>query len=135
MDDQNPNLYDIIPANYTDSGRLLGGMLATRNAVETLIIAAIMSLIEIRWIPMTTSVQIVVWILTVIPMAIAAMIGIDGESLGQYLGHVFRFWKRRRKLHYDRRMICDEGSGEKKEKNDRIGTDIPAGKKNFSWNH
>ena len=56
MDDQNPNIYDMIPANYTDSGRLLGGMLSARNAVETLIIAAIMSLIEIRWIPMTTSV-------------------------------------------------------------------------------
>ena len=28
------NVY-AIPANYTDSGKLLGGMLETRNAVET----------------------------------------------------------------------------------------------------
>ena len=50
-----------------------------------------------------------------------------GESLGQYLGHVFRFWKRRRKLHYDRRMICDEGSGEKKEKNEQRKTLLAGG--------
>lgn len=31
------NLY-FIPANYTDSGKLLGGMIDTRNAVETLIL-------------------------------------------------------------------------------------------------
>ena len=28
------NIY-AIPANYTDSGKLLGGMIETRNAVET----------------------------------------------------------------------------------------------------
>lgn len=135
MDDQNFNLYYVIPANYTDSGKLLGGMLSARNAVETVVLTAIISVVEIKWIPMTASMQIVVWILTVIPVAIAAVIGIDGESLGQYLGHAFRFWKRRRKLHYDRRMIYDEGAGEKKEKKDRIGADILAGEKNFSWNH
>ena len=31
------NIY-AIPANYTDSGKLLGGMIDTRNAIETVIL-------------------------------------------------------------------------------------------------
>ena len=36
MDDQEYRNVYVIPANYTDSGKLFGGMLEPRNAVETL---------------------------------------------------------------------------------------------------
>lgn len=34
------NVY-AIPANYTDSGKLLGGMVETRNAVEAVLLVAL----------------------------------------------------------------------------------------------
>ena len=41
------NIYNI-PANYSDSGRLFGGMVQTRNLIEVLIIVGILSLQEMR---------------------------------------------------------------------------------------
>ncbi len=96
------NRYYAIPANYTDSGRLFGGMVAARNAAETVIIAVMLGFIEIKLIPMSTIVRIIVMVLTILPTVIAAMIGIDGESLTQFIGHVVRYLKNKRKLHYRR---------------------------------
>ena len=96
------NRYYAITANYTDSGRLFGGMVAARNAAETVIIAVMLGFIEIKLIPMSTIVRIIVMVLTILPTVIAAMIGIDGESLTQFIGHVVRYLKNKRKLHYRR---------------------------------
>ena len=38
MDEREYNNVYAIPANYTDSGKLLGGMIDTRNAIETVIL-------------------------------------------------------------------------------------------------
>lgn len=40
------NIY-AIPANYTDSGKILGGMLELRNAVETVLMLSIITLLII----------------------------------------------------------------------------------------
>ncbi len=98
-----------IPANYTDSGRLFGGMLAVRNAIEALVATVLLGFLEIKLIPMPTTVRVVVMVLTILPAALVAMMGIDGESLTQYLGHIFRFLKNKRKLHYVREEDDDEG--------------------------
>lgn len=110
MEDRENNPVYIIPANYSDSGRLFGGMLAVRNAVEALILAVALGFVEIKLIPMPTTVRIVVMVLTILPTAVVAMMGIDGESLTQYLGHIFRFLKNKRKLHFVRTEA--EGDGE-----------------------
>ena len=39
------NVY-VIPANYTDSGKLFGGMIAPRNAVETVLLLALLGYLE-----------------------------------------------------------------------------------------
>ena len=88
MDEKETNKLYAIPANYTDSGRLFGGMLAARNAVEALILTVILGFAEIKLI---------------------AMMGIDGQSLTQYLGHILRFIKNKRKLHYVREEAEYEG--------------------------
>lgn len=95
------NVYSI-PANYTDSGKLFGGMLAPRNAIEALILVVIVGYPELMLIPMPTTIRVVVMVLTLIPLAIVAMMGIDGDSLFQYLGHICSFMKGRRKLHFRR---------------------------------
>ena len=51
------NIY-AIPANYTDSGKLLGGMIEPRNAVETAILLILAGYPELMWIPMPGTIRI-----------------------------------------------------------------------------
>lgn len=102
MDDREfDNVYSI-PANYTDSGKILGGMLEPRNAVEAVILLVIVGYPELMWIPMPSAIRIVVMTITLIPLAVVAMMGIDGDSLFQYLGHIIRYFINRRKLTFRR---------------------------------
>ena len=104
------NVY-AIPANYTDSGKLLGGMLETRNtaeaveprnAVEAVALVIMVGYPEVKWIPMPTTIRIVIMTVTLIPLAVVAFMGIGGDSLLQYLGHILSFWENRRILHFRR---------------------------------
>ena len=102
MEEKEYNNVYAIPANYTDSGKLFGGMLEPRNAIETVILAVLLGYPELMLIPMSGTVRIIVMTLTIIPTAVVSMMGIDGYSLFQYLGHILRYLKRRRKLHFRR---------------------------------
>ena len=95
------NVY-AIPANYTDSGKLLGGMLETRNAVETVALVILVGYPELFLFSMPAMMRIVLMVLTLIPLAVVSMMGIDGDSLCQYLGHIIRFFINRRRLHFRR---------------------------------
>ena len=95
------NVYTI-PANYTDSGKLFGGMVDTRNAIETLFLVALVGSPELFLIPMPGTIRIVVMTVTLLPLAVLCVMGVDGGSLFQYLGHMIRFWTHRRKLHFKR---------------------------------
>ena len=95
------NVY-AIPANYTDSGKLLGGMLETRNTVETVFLVILVGYPELFWLLLPGMVKIAVMVLTLIPLAVISLMGIDGDSLFQYLGHIIRFFINRRRLHYRR---------------------------------
>ena len=91
-----------IPANYTDSGKLFGGMLAPRNAIETLILLVVFGYIELFLIPMPTTAKVIVAVITLIPLAMISLMGIDGDSLFQYFGHIFKHISKKRKLHFRR---------------------------------
>ena len=80
------NIY-AIPANYTDSGKIMGGMLEIRNAVETGLLVALVGYPEI---PMPVKIRIVVMTLTLLPLGVLSMMGIDGDSLFQYVSHIIR---------------------------------------------
>lgn len=95
------NVY-AIPANYTDSGKLLGGMIDTRNAIETVLLLVLLGYPELFLIPMPGTIRIVVMTVTLLPLAVISVMGVDGGSLFQYLGHIVRFWIHRRKLHFRR---------------------------------
>ena len=113
------NLY-FIPANYTDSGKLLGGMIDTRNAVETLLLLGAVGYPELFLIPMPGTIRIVVMAVTLLPLAVVAAMGVDGGSLLQYLGYIVRFWTHRRKLHFRRiGTQNDTGQSEQTEKGRR----------------
>lgn len=102
MDDREYSNVYAIPANYTDSGKLFGGMVETRNAVEAVALVILVGYPELMWIPMPATIRIVVMTVTLIPLAVVAFMGIDGDSLLQYLGHILSFWRHRRTLHFRR---------------------------------
>ena len=49
---------------------------------------------------MQETVRIIVMIVTLLPLGLFALTGIDGDSLLQYLGHVVKFLRNRRRLHF-----------------------------------
>ena len=111
------NVY-AIPANYTDSGKLLGGMVEPRNAVEAVALVIMVGYPEVKWIPMPTTIRIVIMTVTLIPLAVVAFMGIGGDSLLQYLGHILRriLHFRRIGYKYDPKQLKKPGrKGKKKE--------------------
>lgn len=81
------NIY-AIPANYTDSGKLLGGMVETRCAVEAIFLVGLVGYPELFWIPMPTTIRIVCMTVTLLPLGVVALMGADGGSLLQYLWNI-----------------------------------------------
>lgn len=102
LDEREYNNVYAIPANYTDSGKIFGGMLEPRNAVETVILLVILGYPELMLLPMSGTMRIVVMTVTLLPLAVLSMMGIDGDSLFQYFGHMLRFFRGRRRLHFRR---------------------------------
>lgn len=102
LDEKEYNNIYAIPANYTDSGKILGGMLEPWNAVEAVILVILLGYPELMLIPMPGTIRIVVMTVTLLPTAIVAMMGIDGYSLFQYLSHIVRYMITKRKLHFRR---------------------------------
>lgn len=102
LDEREYNNVYAIPANYTDSGKLLGGMIDTRNAIETVILVLALGYPELILIPMPGTIRIVVMTVTLLPLAVVSAMGVDGGSLFQYIGHIIHFWTHRRKLHFRR---------------------------------
>ena len=107
-----------IPANYTDSGKLLGGMIDTRNAIETVILVLALGYPELILIPMPGTIRIVVMTVTLLPLAVVSAMGVDGGSLFQYIGHIIHFWTHRRKLHF-RRIGYRYGQSKTKKKSQK----------------
>lgn len=91
-----------IPPNYTDSGKLMGGMLETRNTVEAGLLVLLLGYPELMWLPLGATAKIVVMTVTLLPLGVFALMGLGGDSLLQYATHMAVYWARRRKLHYKR---------------------------------
>lgn len=92
----------VIPANYTDSGKLLGGMLETRNAIEAILLVLLLGYPQLMWISMSATTTIIVMTVTLLPLGVLALMGIAGDSLFQYFGHMVRHFICRRKIHLRR---------------------------------
>lgn len=102
MEEKEYNNVYAIPANYTDSGKLMGGMVDTRNAIETAFLLLTVGYPELMLIPMPGTIRIVVMTVTLLPLAVISVMGVDGGSLFQYVRHIISFWAHRRKLHFRR---------------------------------
>ena len=102
MDDREFSNVYTIPPNYTDSGKLLGGMLETRNTIEAVFLLLLVGYPERMWMHLPVTAKVVVMTMTLLPMGVFALMGIGGDSLFQFATHIVLFWMRRRQLHYRR---------------------------------
>ena len=69
------NVYTI-PPNYTDSGKLLGGLLETRNTVEACILLLLVGYPELMWMHLPATAKVVVMTVTLLPLGVFALMGI-----------------------------------------------------------
>ena len=95
------NVYPI-PANYTDSGKLFGGLLEIRNTVEAVFLLLIVGYPELMWLPVSSTFKIIIMTVTLLPLGIVALMGIGGDTLFEFITHMILHFFRRRKLHYKR---------------------------------
>lgn len=102
MDDNEYSNIFVIPQNFTDNGKSLGGMFETRNLVEAIALLLIIGYPELNFLHLPLTTKLIVMAITIFPPCILALIGIDGDSLLQYLGHVISFFTNRRNLHFKR---------------------------------
>lgn len=118
------NVYTI-PPNYTDSGKLLGGLLETRNTIEAGALLLIVGYPELIWLHLPVTAKVVVMTVTLLPLGVFALMGLGGDSLLQYAGHIITYWLHRRKLHY-RRIGYRYGTSTKSRRPAKKGRPRPA---------
>ena len=99
--DEKQNLYPI-PANFTDSGKILGGMFHLRNAIEAIVLVVAFGFYEHTLLPMSGIAEVIVMAITLIPLAVISLLGLNGESLLRFIGHILCFLFTSRRLHFRR---------------------------------
>jgi hypothetical protein len=102
MDDKEYSNVYAIPSNYTDSSKLLGGMLDTRNTIETGFLLLLVGYPELVWLSAPAAAKVVIMTVTLLPLCVVGLMGIGGDSLMQFAAHIATHLVRRRKLHFRR---------------------------------
>ena len=87
----------IIPPNFIESGKIFGGMFKLRNAIEAGLLAGL-AIFFVWKINVSLTTKIIILCVTALPLGIFGIMGIEGESLTEFVINVFRFLKKRRVL-------------------------------------
>lgn len=87
-----------IPPNFLTSGRLFGGAIRIRNAIEAGILVVLTGLPIIQ-LPLSLSARIIILCLITLPLGIFGVIGIEGDALSEFLIAFIKWLKNRRKLY------------------------------------
>ena len=86
-----------VPPNFLTSGRLFGGAVRIRNAIEACVLVALTGLPIIQ-LPLSLTTRIIILCLVPLPLGIFGIIGIEGDALSEFLISWVRWLKRRRVL-------------------------------------
>lgn len=87
-----------IPPNFLTSGRLFGGMIRVRNAIEACLLVLLTG-IPILQLPFSLTTRIVILCLITLPLGVFGVVGIDGDSLSEFVFNWCRWLIRRRMLY------------------------------------
>ncbi|GHV45674.1 hypothetical protein FACS189492_3000 [Clostridia bacterium] len=88
-----------IPANYTDAGKILG-IFEIRNLVEAVVLGVPLLFACLAYLPLALTTKVVVTLIIFVPIVGFALIGINDDSLTQYLWMLCRWRQRKRILTY-----------------------------------
>ena len=96
---QTTNMLTGIASGLSSVSRVIGIL---TGMIWVLALVILVGYPELFLFSMPAMMRIVLMVLTLIPLAVVSMMGIDGDSLFQYLGHIIRFFINRRRLHFRR---------------------------------
>ena len=85
-----------IPANFEDSGKLLG-IFAIRNVIEAAIVSIPIAYLVFAFVPLSLTWKIIIAATFIIPIGGFALIGINDDPLSVFARGVWR-WLRNRKI-------------------------------------
>lgn len=86
-----------IPPNFAKEGTILSGRVETRNAVEAAVLVFFLLQVLLS-LDYGTKAKIYAGVIVIIPVAIFAVIGIQGESLTSFIFQFFCYLVKRRVL-------------------------------------
>lgn len=97
-----------IPFNFIDEGKILGGMVKTRNFIEGCVCAAIAS-IPVFIIPLISfKVRLVLFIILVVPALVFGCIGINGDPISKFILYYIKYKKSRRVVSFNNKVKLHE---------------------------
>jgi hypothetical protein len=103
----------IIPNNFTDSGKILDGMISLRNAIEAVVITGLLGKLEstILFGLMDMKIALIIMLVTLSPVLLFTVIGINGDCFTVFMKSFIEFLRNKRKLRF--RRIYTHGEEEK----------------------
>lgn len=110
-----------IPPNFLTSGRLFGGMIRVRNAIEACVLIMLTGLPLIR-LPFSLTTRIILLCLIPLPLGIFAVIGFDGDSLTEFALNWIKWLFNRRILY---RSDAEPQQSDKPSVRQRSGNQAP----------
>ena len=110
-----------IPPNFLTSGRLFGGMIRVRNAIEACVLIMLTGLPLIR-LPFSLTTKIILLCLIPLPLGIFAVIGFDGDSLTEFALNWIKWLFNRRILY---RSDAEPQQSDKPSMRQRSGNQAP----------
>ena len=87
-----------IPPNFLTSGRLFGGMIRVRNAIEACVLVLLTG-IPILKIPAPLTTRVIILILITLPAGVFGVVGIEDDSLSEFAIGWIKWLMNRRVLH------------------------------------
>lgn len=102
-----------IPPNFLASGRLFGGMIRARNAIEACVLVLLTGIPIIK-LPMSLTVRIIILCLLPLPLGIFGIIGFEGDSLSEFAINWVRWFIHRRSLYRSDVTIPETARKQKK---------------------
>lgn len=121
---EEPDIY-YIPPNFLNSGRLFGGMIRVRNAIEACVLVLLTGLPIVK-LPVSLTARIILLCLIPLPLGIFAIIGFEGDSLSEFAINWLKWLFHRRVLYRsDVTTRPDEATPPKRQRSENAANHQP----------
>lgn len=119
--DDDIRLDTFIPDNYDNFGKLFGGSIEIRNFLEAISLCIPIFFIErLIFFNRNMKIFLILFSLTVVPLAIACLTGINGDSFLQFVGYMIHYYKDKKEYRYKRIQAVTSASKGKSTKKKKV---------------